>query len=257
MHETRTQPSTSRPSWTVREVESVSSTNDAVADWAPWTALRAVRQTGGRGRHQRAWVSDAGGLWLSAVVPMGPPEQGWAALPLAAGLAVCETLSGLGVRGIRLRWPNDVMVGSRKLAGLLVDCFRPGSAVVGMGVNVFNHPDREDPLLAGTTVRLADLVAAPPGLPELTAALLDGVGRVVGVMERDGFGALGAALDRWWIPGLRVEIEVEADGARWAGVFEGVDAEGRLRVRGDDGFLRQYGAHQVTRLRETQGIPST
>ena len=238
--------------WRVTEVEDVGSTNDAVADWPAWTALRAGRQTGGRGRHRRVWVSDPGGLWLSAVVPIGPPDQGWSALPLAAGLAVCETLSACGVPSLHLRWPNDVLAGPRKLAGLLVDCFRPGLAVVGIGLNVHNRPDRIDPTLAESVVRLADLVDDPPALSDLTLRLLAALREVIGAMEREGFARLATRLDRWWKTGLEVEIEI--DSARWNGFFEGVDAEGRIRVRTAGGSTRVFGAHQVTRLRESQGF---
>ena len=239
------------PGWVLRSVESVASTNDAVADWPVWTALRAVRQTGGRGRHQRKWVSNEGGLWVSAVVPMGAPERGWAAMPLVAGLAVCETLLGLGVGPLRLRWPNDVMSGDRKLAGLLVDCFRAGRAVVGMGLNVRNLPEQEDTSLAGATIRLADLLETVPDVTELAVRWLGGLRGVMEEMTAKGFVSLADRLNRWWETGQEVEIEI--DSQRWTGFFEGVDDEGRLRVRTLDGVQRTLAGHQVTRLREFHG----
>lgn len=239
------------PGWVLRTVESVASTNDAVADWPVWTALRAVRQTGGRGRHQRKWVSNEGGLWISAVVPMGAPERGWAAMPLVAGLAVCEMLLALGVRPLRLRWPNDVMSGDRKLAGLLVDCFRPGRAVVGLGLNLRNHPDQEDVSLAGAVVRLADLIDAVPDATELAVRWLGSLRDVVEVMAANGFASLADRMNRWWETGQEVEIEI--DSHRWTGFFEGVDNEGRLKVRASDGVQRTLAGHQVTRLREFHG----
>jgi len=87
--------------WTVWEYDSVTSTNLVAAELAAWNAVRAETQTAGRGRFQRKWVSDRGGLWLSAVVPIASPSD--RILPLLAGLAICESLHGLGVRHLRLR----------------------------------------------------------------------------------------------------------------------------------------------------------
>lgn len=234
--------------WQVQVVESVGSTNDAASALPAWSAVRAVRQTGGRGRHQRSWVSDPGGLWLSAVVPTGPPEQGWAALPLAAGLAVCETLQSAGVTMLRLRWPNDVMSGTRKLAGLLVDVFRPGLAVVGIGINVLNHPEAMENGLSGQVIRLEELVTPVPGLEALASALLARLRGVVDEMHGRGFTALVPRLNRWWNPALAIEIEI--DSGIVGGFFGGVDEAGRIQVRLATGGTQVFSAHQVTRLRE-------
>src|SRR5262249_27422576 len=114
--------------WMLYEYPVVTSTNLVAAGLPAWSAIRADTQTGGRGRFQRSWVSDHGGLWLSAVVPIMHDETVPRALPLAAGLAVCNTLSALGISRFRLRWPNDVLINNRKLAGLLVDQFVSGLA---------------------------------------------------------------------------------------------------------------------------------
>jgi BirA family biotin operon repressor/biotin-[acetyl-CoA-carboxylase] ligase len=235
----------------IHEYGRLASTNDVAASLPVWSAVRADTQTAGRGRHTRAWVSDAGGLWLSAVVPTGPAEQGWAALPLAAGVAVCESLAGLGPGPLRLRWPNDVMLGGRKLAGLLVDQFRPGSAVVGIGLNVSNRPAAADPGLEATVVRLADLVEPVPGLQALAAGLLDALRGVVEVMQGEGFSGLVPRVNAWWQTGMQVEIET-AEG-RTNGVFLGVDATGRLRVGNPGGSIQELAAHQVIRMREVPG----
>ena len=104
--------------WHVHEIATTHSTNLVAAKFSAWEAVRADRQTAGRGRFQRGWVSDEGGLWLSAVVPTGPNAAEWRALPLAVGLAVCNALKSIGLSRYRVRWPNDVLVDDRKLAGL-------------------------------------------------------------------------------------------------------------------------------------------
>src|SRR5260370_22011770 len=81
--------------WTLHEYPAVTSTNFIAANLPPWTAVRADIQTNGRGRFQRAWISDRGGLWLSAVVPIQPDAIKRRALPLAVGLAVFDSLRQL------------------------------------------------------------------------------------------------------------------------------------------------------------------
>lgn len=234
--------------WTVWDHEALASTNDVAADLPPWSAVVAGRQTAGRGRYRRVWVSDLGGLWMSAVVPQGRPERGWGALPLAAGVAVCEALREVGAGSLRLRWPNDVMVGRQKLAGILVDQFRPETAVIGIGINVSNQPEAADPALAGDVTRLAALLPAIPERRVLIGAVLARVRGVVGVLLKDGFGALVDRVNPWWQVGVPMDIET-ADGQA-GGTFLGVDQDGRLRIGDADGGTRSLAAHQVVRVRE-------
>jgi BirA family biotin operon repressor/biotin-[acetyl-CoA-carboxylase] ligase len=197
-------------------------------------------------------VSDTGGLWLSAVVPALTPENGWSALPLAAGVATCEALSALGTPALRLRWPNDVMVRGRKLAGLLVDQFQPDRAVIGIGINVTNSPEGVDSELTGTTTRLADLLAPPlPPLLELATGLLHALRGKLAAMERGGFERIAAEVNSWWVPGVKVEVQTDEE--RWVGRFMGVDSSGRLQVVLPDGQIRPWAAHQVVRIRELDG----
>jgi BirA family biotin operon repressor/biotin-[acetyl-CoA-carboxylase] ligase len=235
--------------WTLHEHGRLASTNDAAEGLPPWHAVRAEQQTAGRGRLRRAWVSDRGGLWLSAVVPAGSPERGWAALPLAAGLAVCEALSAAGATGLRIRWPNDILAGRRKLAGLLVDQFSPDCAVVGIGINVDNHPEAEEAALAGATVTLRELAPRAPAAADLAFPLLRRLREVVEILLESGFAALAPRLAPWWQTGIQLEVE-RAD-ARWTGTFLGVDGMGRLEVRTPDGATWNLGAHEVLRVRET------
>ena len=232
--------------WTVREYPVVSSTNLMAANLSAWEAVRAATQTAGRGRFQRRWVSDEGGLWLSAVVPVEPTAA--RALPLAAGLAVCDALRAAGVNRIRLRWPNDVLVHDLKLAGLLVDQFAPGLAVIGIGVNVYNRPEAGDIRLKNQTTRLADLLPATPTLCELATLLLGHLRSVVQELQEGGFNALLPRVNRLWNrDGL---VELDLDGPIRRGRFAGIDGEGRLILADEAGGLEGYASHQVRQLKE-------
>jgi BirA family transcriptional regulator, biotin operon repressor / biotin---[acetyl-CoA-carboxylase] ligase len=252
--------------WTIHEYSVVTSTNLVAANLPSWTAVRADTQTNGRGRFQRFWVSDQGGLWLSAVVPTERDVIKQRALPLAAGLAVCDSLRELGVSRIRMRWPNDVLVGDRKLAGLLIDHFSPGLAVIGIGINVRNRPEALDPSLRDQTTRLVDLLQPPGACPprpqadrveapehdlelhELATLVLRHVRLVLDQLRKPGSLSLLLRVNKLWAAPRRVELDL--DGTFRGGLFTGVDDEGRLALSDEDGNVTFYDAHEVRHLTE-------
>jgi BirA family transcriptional regulator, biotin operon repressor / biotin---[acetyl-CoA-carboxylase] ligase len=233
--------------WVVNEYESVPSTNLIAANLPAWHAVRADVQTAGRGRFQRSWVSDQGGLWLSAVVPAEPPWRNWGALPLAAGLAVCDALVSFGVPHLRLRWPNDVLADDRKMVGVLVDRFSPKLAVAGIGINVNNNPEASDSSLRGGTARLADLVPNAPSLDQLCEAVLGKMAAVIGEMQAGGFQTLLPRVNELW-RGPR-QVELDLDGRLLTGIFKGIDSAGRLIIEEQSG-IHACDAHQVKHLTE-------
>jgi BirA family biotin operon repressor/biotin-[acetyl-CoA-carboxylase] ligase len=234
--------------WTIREYDTVDSTNFVAGGLPAWQAVRAHTQTAGRGRFQRHWVSDAGGLWLSAVVPAPSGQENWQLLPLAAGLAVIEALKTLGVTPIRLRWPKDIMVGERKLAGLLVDSFDPQRAVIGLGVNVTNQPATEDISLRRTAIRLADILSPSPSLAVLTATILNHLRQTFETLASGGFAVLQPCLNEMWGGTHQVQVTLESETRQ--GTFTGVDEHGRLLLRDQTGKLSTLATHEVNLLRE-------
>ena len=262
--------------WTLHEYAEVTSTNLIAAKLPAWHAVRADTQSAGRGRFQRNWVSDAGGLWLSAVVPVETNSPAWRMLPLATGVAVCEVLRGLGVKELRLRWPNDVLVGDRKLAGLLIDQFQAGLAVVGIGINVTNQPHTRDAALNGHVARLADLVSPLPTLRELAERVLSSL-RGVWQELNGGFDCAETLVERKLLPpGLKPgstagrdacrytsllprvnalwdlprRVQLDLDGTLVEGEFAGVDAGGRLRLRLPGDVNQFFEPQEVKLLRD-------
>ncbi len=233
--------------WTVHEYAIATSTNLLAATLPAWHAVRADTQTAGRGRFQRTWVSDHGGLWLSAVVPL-PNSAPKASAPLVAGLAVCEALRSMGIERLRMRWPNDLMVHHGKLAGLLIDQFTPGLAVIGVGLNVTNQPELRDPALAGHVVRLADLLDPAPNLDSIMRGVLKHLASVWADWETLGSDALLPRLNGLWATPIPVELDL--DGHRVRGDFQGIDSAGRLLLRSQDGQTNLYEPHHVRLLRE-------
>jgi BirA family biotin operon repressor/biotin-[acetyl-CoA-carboxylase] ligase len=234
--------------WTLHEFASLGSTNLVARTLAPWHAVRADVQTGGYGRTGRAWVSDPGGLWISAVLPTPGPREKWAILPLAAGWAVIQALESMNVGNLRLRWPNDIMSGRRKLAGLLLEQFQPGATVIGLGLNVFNRPEDASPELQGRTATLRELAPGDYTIGDVARLLLQSLSHLHALLEQNGFAAIAHLINLQWDNTRRVELALNT-GVTLRGRFKSIDAEGRL-ITEIDGRPATYSASEVALLRE-------
>ncbi|HVO09977.1 MAG TPA: biotin--[acetyl-CoA-carboxylase] ligase [Vicinamibacteria bacterium] len=207
------------------------STNDRVKELAregarDGVAVLADEQTGGRGREGRSWSSPPGGLYLSVL--RRPGEGALGLLPLAAGLAVADAVAGEAGIAAELKWPNDVVVGGRKLAGVLSEASTGAGGlewvVVGIGVNVAAVlPDE----LRATATSLEELLpAGPPAAASLAAAVI--------VRLRVWYDALAtpAAVVQAWrrraLPWWGETVEVRTGAGTLRGRLLEVDDEGAL-----------------------------
>jgi BirA family biotin operon repressor/biotin-[acetyl-CoA-carboxylase] ligase len=236
--------------WQLHEFATLPSTNPIAGALPAWHAVRSDVQTGGRGRTGRAWISDAGGLWLSAVLPAPGPRKKWAILPLGAGWAVIEALGAIGISGLRLRWPNDILHGRRKLAGLLVEQYQPETVVVGVGINIDNQPDSLDASLMGHTIGVTELAHRSVLLDEITRLTLGALRRLQNMIEQDRFGEIVTDINTRWGEARRVQLSLNTGPELLAGTFRGVDPEGRLSFTDDLGTAHILEASQVALLRE-------
>jgi BirA family biotin operon repressor/biotin-[acetyl-CoA-carboxylase] ligase len=201
------------------------------------TVVTADEQSEGRGRQGRSWTAPAGkALLYSAVVrPIGPRD---AMLPLAVPLAVCEAAERLapGVE-CRVKWPNDVHVGGRKLAGVLIEA-RPqdGWAVIGVGLNLAIPPEEFPPDLRDTATSLFVPRAHPPSARLAADVLSRRLDEWVGAEPED---VLAAWRERDALRGREVEWE------GGSGVADGVDDRGYLVVVTASGERIAVGAGEV------------
>ena len=164
-----------RPRVTIgREIlifEETDSTNDlarrAGEDGLPeGLAIFAETQRAGRGTQGRRWMSPPyRGLWFSVLLrPKTVSVERWPELTFCAALAVAETAEISTGRAARIKWPNDVLVGERKVAGILVECHHrqnPGFVVVGIGLNVLQRREEFAPELRDQAGSLAMMLEAP------------------------------------------------------------------------------------------------
>jgi len=209
------------------------------------TAVLAEEQTGGRGRLGRSWVSPAGkNLYLTLV--MRPPARRLRVLSIVAPLAMAEALEGAAGLTCRIKWPNDVLVGGRKIAGVLIETDLAGAAVkyalVGIGVNVnFDADTMSEIADVATSVRRE--LGRDGSREEVLAALLNAFeARYTDAQEGDT--AFRVWQSRLETLGRRVRATL---GERVEeGVAEGVDAQGSLLIRRDDGSLVTVEAGDVT-----------
>ena len=198
------------------------------------TVVVAEHQTAGRGRAGRVWESPPGrGVLLSALTVPGPEHEHASLLSLAAGVAACEAAEAVadGVEA-RLKWPNDVMVGDGKAAGILVEGELVGGefrfAIVGIGINA-NHAEGELPE-GGTSLALE--VGRAVDRHRLADALLVALEeRVADIDDADRF--LPAYRRRCATLGR--EVRVERRGGPLEGTALDVDTSGALVVAGASG----------------------
>jgi BirA family biotin operon repressor/biotin-[acetyl-CoA-carboxylase] ligase len=200
----------------LRAFGSVPSTQTVARAWAAAGApegavVIADHQSAGRGRRGRAWSAPAGAALLFSVVLRPPlPVARWPELALAAGCAVAEAVEAVAGVATRLKWPNDVLAGARKLAGVLAEGVAgPAPAVVlGVGLNVSQADADWPPELAARAVSVAAL-AGPVSRPALLRAVLGRLDAWYGVLLARGFEpvrtawrARGALGQRVVAPGL-------------------------------------------------------
>ncbi|MFL6754020.1 MAG: biotin--[acetyl-CoA-carboxylase] ligase [Sphingomicrobium sp.] len=211
-------------------VERTGSTNtDIIADGdaveGDW--LVALDQLTGRGRQGRTWISSAGNFYGSTLVRLresDPPAQ---TLSLAAGLALIETIDiAVPRQPLMLKWPNDIMLSGKKLAGILLE--RSGERIaVGFGVNLAGAPvlpDRKSASLGGAIA------------PQAFAPLLAGsFARLLELWRQSD----SASLAKAWLAsahplGTPLTVHSSADEIA-TGRFDGIEPDGALRLRCDDG----------------------
>lgn len=197
--------------------------------------LIADAQDAGRGRMGREWRSPPGNLYTSGLVRLRPGDPPAATLALAAGVAAHEALS-LWADGLSLKWPNDVLRGDAKLAGLLLE--RAGDAVVvGIGANLAHHPDLPDR-------RATSIGAAAPAPLAVAEALAEIFERRL-TEWRDGLPRIRAAwLDRAHPVGTALCAQLP-DRTRLDGLFDGLTEDCALRLRLADGSARVIHAGDV------------
>jgi BirA family biotin operon repressor/biotin-[acetyl-CoA-carboxylase] ligase len=215
---------------------------DGASHGATWVA---EEQTAGRGRQGRAWVSPRGeNLLFSVLARVACTPSALPPIALVAGLAVRDAVARAAPRAdVRIKWPNDVLVGDKKIAGVLVEAMVAGSrvdgVVIGVGLNVHTRVFPDD--LAPYATSVALVADAPPDRATILADVLEGLDRDLVVSVGRGLGLLRVRLaSADALAGRRVRGDTDEEA-----IAEGIEDDGRLRLRRDDGTLVRWSAGEV------------
>ncbi|HEX7970776.1 MAG TPA: biotin--[acetyl-CoA-carboxylase] ligase [Thiobacillus sp.] len=238
----------------VRILESVDSTNTALmaaalSGAADGTVFCAEHQSGGKGRRGRQWHAVLGGsLTFSVLWRFDRGLQSMAGLSLAVGLAVARAVNRHSRHPARLKWPNDVLVDYRKLAGILVevqgDMDGPAFAVAGIGLNVRLSEAQRD-AVDQAVVDLAEM-GVTVGRNQLLADCLRELHAVLGAFRQHGFAALRGdwmALDAYADKPVTLQLP---DTRGMHGLAAGVDDSGALLLRDQHAVTHAYSGGEIS-----------
>lgn len=219
------------------------STNDAVAragagGAAEGLVIFAERQHAGRGRQGRHWSSEPGlGLWFSVLLRPRAPSECWSGLALLAALAVAEAAATVTGANAQIKWPNDVLVRGRKIAGILIETHlaatttkvgRRGHAVMGIGINVSHRVTDFPEEIRDRATSVAQVAGAPVDRPALAVAVLHRLEALYESWQREPDSIVAACDARCSLHGRRVRSAADP---QLGGRVTGFDARGRLRLR--------------------------
>ncbi|WP_158598444.1 biotin--[acetyl-CoA-carboxylase] ligase [Notoacmeibacter ruber] len=205
--------------------------------------VMARRQLAGRARRGRNWVSEAGNLYASLLLPMTSESSAIGTLPLVAALAVHRAIEQVlphHEQRLRLKWPNDVLIGGAKVNGILLEAggsMRQRSIIIGCGINCAHHPD--NPAYPATDL-LAEGVDITPAqlLPRLARQINDCL-----VLWSEGRNF--ETIRQLWLEraqGVGMPIRVNMETTTLTGRFAGLDSEGYLLLERSNGELSRISA---------------
>ena len=204
------------------------------------SVIAALHQTAGRGRRGRNWFSAPGDSLTFSLLWRLPPDAPLSGLSLAVGVALACALEDLGIAGISLKWPNDLLLHGRKLAGVLIELVpgaSPPAAVIGIGMNL-RRPQGMPEDLCRTAAALIEADIPLPATVELLARLLTALHEALITFAASGFPAFREA---WQKHHAFSDCAVQLLGdisEPLAGICRGVDFDGALLLETADGRQR-------------------
>ena len=216
------------------------------------TVVIAETQVGGRGRLGRTWTSPAGNLYLSVILRPSVPVSKAPLITLMGAVAVASGIKRQCGVPAGIKWPNDILLSGKKVSGLLTEMSaepdRIRHIVLGIGVNV----NMDSKALQPDVRRISTTLAAATGRPVDRTSLLRTLLAELDLWYHRFLKGDGEVLSAWNKLNVTLghRVSVTGGSAKLEGLAHGVDAEGRLILKLDDGTLRQVAAGDVTIMKE-------
>ena len=215
----------------------------------------AKSQTAGRGRKDRSWLSPDGGLYFSIILKPRLDTENAPLLGLLSACAVARSLTELGVENVYLKWPNDVLIGESKIAGILSEAVflddETIGVIIGIGVNQ-NCPVSEMPQgLEWPTTSVIDELGKETSIESLLCSIVNEIDARLQTVERDS--SFNTVLDEWREVSstLGVRVRIHEEGKTTDGVAKDIGVDGSLMVETEDGLVNVL-LGDVSHLRTTE-----
>jgi BirA family biotin operon repressor/biotin-[acetyl-CoA-carboxylase] ligase len=227
----------------IRRIQTTASTNDDVKTAAQEGAAEglviwALTQSAGRGRQGRQWQSPEGNLYFSVLMRPLVPQKDYGFYSFMTSLAIGDAVrTFLPQLSIELKWPNDVLVGGKKMSGILLEAGE-GWLVMGMGINILHTP--ENPLYPVTS--FASETADVPKIEIVLSTILNFLDQWNAVFVKEGFAPLRKAWLERAKKGVMVVRQTQGD---VQGTFEDLDEHGNLCLILRDGTKRSFNTGDV------------
>ncbi|MFH2119717.1 MAG: biotin--[acetyl-CoA-carboxylase] ligase [Pseudomonadota bacterium] len=242
--------------------ETVDSTNrvawELVLGGAPeGTVVLADRQTAGRGRLQRSWQSPPGcNLYTSVILRPAIPPHDASQITLLAGVAVAEAISAVYPGRVGIKWPNDLLIGGRKVCGILTETRMVAggidSVIVGVGLNVNMERTDFDPAHRETATSLREETGREHSREDLLFLLCERFEQWYEIFLHGGFAPVR---EEWLVRAEMVgkRLKVLFGDQMLEGVFAGIDWDGALLIADEQGAVRRVIAGDATIMKGESG----
>ena len=209
----------------------------------------AEHQRAGKGRRGRTWASPlAGGLCLSIGWRFDAPPASLNALSLACGVAVIDALEGMGVSGLGLKWPNDIMRGGGKLGGILLESRSETAATCDVAIGIGLNIRLPEAVKAGIDQPVSDLHGCFHQAPSRNRLAGKIIAEQLSMLTRVAEQGMGEYLQKWrtldCLAGRRARLSLPGRVLR--GEVRGVDDNGLLLMKMDDGPLRTFSSGELS-----------
>ena len=245
--------------FTILRYDSLASTNDEAAKQARLGAneglcILARQQTAGRGRRERVWISPAdAGIYFSLVLRPKFEIGKFPLITLAAAVAVYNSILESCNLKTDIKWANDVHAGGKKLCGILAETVEGNAVVLGIGINL--KKEAVAPELAEIATSIESETSNSPDSEKLIQALTKNLKSYYEILHKTG----GAAkiIKEWqarssYARGKKVRVNLETE--VFEGVTDGLEIDGALRVRAENGLIRTIHAGDIVSLRQNERL---